>query len=161
MSETMTLTRTRERLRFELLTADQFFEEAAALLIEHREELATDKALMVLKPAEAQYLAIEASGCLMVLGAYRGTRLIGYSVNLVTPNLHYSDLTQCQNDVLFLTKDERKGSAGLRLIRKTHELAIDRGARIMLWHAKPGTNLDKLMPRMGASVQDVIWKVNL
>jgi len=161
VSETMTLTRTRERLRFELMTAEQFFEESVVLLIEHREELATDKALMVLKPDVEKYLAVEARGALMMIGAYRGVRLIGYSVNIVTNNLHYADLIMCQNDVLFLTKDERKGSAGLRLIRETERLARERGAQIALWHAKPGTNLDKLMPRMGASVQDVIWKVNL
>lgn len=161
MSETMTLTRTREKLRFELMTADQFFDESAVLLIEHREELATDKALMVLKPDVEKYLAVEARDALMVIGAYRGTRLIGYSVNIVTNNLHYSDLIMCQNDVLFLTRDERKGSAGLRLIRETERLARERGAQIALWHAKPDTNLDKLMPRMGGTVQDVIWKVNL
>lgn len=161
MSETMTLTRTREKLRFELMTAEQFFDESAVLLIEHREELATDKALMVLKPDVERYFAIEALGWLMVIGAYRGTRLIGYSVSIVTNNLHYADLIMCQNDVLFLTRDERKGSAGLRLIRETERLARERGAQIALWHAKPGTNLDKLMPRMGATVQDVIWKVNL
>jgi hypothetical protein len=161
VSETMTLTRTREHLRFDLMTAEQFFDEAAALLIEHREELATDKSLMVLKPDVERYYGIEALGWLMVIGAYRGSKLIGYSVNIVSNNLHYADLIQGQNDVLFLTKDERKGSAGLRLIRQTHKLMKMEGAKIMLWHAKPGTNLDKLMPRMGGTVQDVIWKVNL
>ena len=161
MQETTIHTQTPDKLRFEVLTAEQFFEQAVELLIEHREELATDKALMVLKPDFETYYTLDDAGSLLVIGAYRGERLIGYSVNLISRNLHYADLVQCQNDVLFLTMGERKGSAGLRLLRKTEEMARLEGARIMLWHAKPETNLDKLMPRMGATVQDVIWKVNL
>lgn len=159
MSET--ITHTRDRVYFHVLTAEQFFDQAVDLLVEHREELATDKALMVLKPDFEKYYAMDDFGALLVIGAYRGGELIGYSVNIISQNLHYADLRQCQNDVLFLTKDERKGSAGLRLIRKTQEMARLEGAKIMLWHAKPETNLDQLMPRMGGAVQDVIWKVNL
>lgn len=161
MQETTIHTPAHERVTFEVLTAQQFFDQAVELLIEHREELATDKALMVLKPDFDKYYALDETGELLVIGAYRGDRLIGYSVNLITNNLHYADLMMCQNDVLFLTKSERRGAAGLRLIRKTQEMAKLEGAQIMLWHAKPETNLDQLMPRMGGTVQDVIWKVNL
>lgn len=161
MQEITIHTQTPDKLRFEVLTAEQFFDQAVDLLVEHREELATDKALMKLKPDFERYYALDDTGSLLVIGAYRGERLIGYSVNIVTNNMHYADLEMCQNDVLFLTKSERKGSAGLRLIRKTQELARFEGAQIMLWHAKPETNLDQLMPRMGGTVQDIIWKVNL
>jgi len=160
VSESMTLTRP-DRVQFWNMSAEHFFDVAAELLIEHREELATDKARMVLKPDHEKYLAMDCAGLLLIIGAYRGKRLIGYSVSIVTNNLHYADLMMCQNDVLFLTKSERKGSAGLRLIRETQKQAKARGADIALWHAKPETNLDALMPRMGGSVQDVIWKVNL
>lgn len=158
MSETITLT---HNVHFRVLTAQQFFNEAVELLIAHREELATDKALMKLKPDFDKYYALDGTGELMVIGAYRGNEMVGYSVNIITNNLHYADLMMCQNDVLFLAMGERKGATGLRLIRKTEQLAKLEGAQIMLWHAKPGTNLDQLMPRMGGTVQDVIWKVNL
>lgn len=161
MFETTTHTQAPDRVTFEVLTAKQFFDQAVELLIEHREELATDKALMVLKPDFETYYKLDDAGVLLVIGAYRDGKMIGYSVSLLARNMHYADLFQCQNDVLFLTKDERRGSAGLRLIRKTQELAALEGAQIMLWHAKPETNLDQLMPRMGGTVQDIIWKVNL
>lgn len=161
MFDGMTHTPTLDRLVFRNLSAYEFFEVALPLLVDHREELATDKEKMILKPDHETYLRMDDLGLLMVIGAYRGDNLVGYSVNIVTKNLHYSDLKTCQNDVLFLAESERKGSAGLRLIRETQRQALDWGAEIMLWHAKPGTNLDQLMPRMGASVQDIIWKVNL
>lgn len=143
------------------LGAAHFLDIAMPLLAEHREELATDKALMVLKPDVARYIALDEMGALLVIGAFINGRLVGYSVNIIHANLHYSDLVMCQNDVLFVSKAHRKGSLGLRLIRETQRRGKARGAMIMLWHAKPGTNLDKLMPRMGGAVQDVIWKVNL
>lgn len=161
MFDSMTLTPTLDRLEFRNLSAYEFLDVALPLLALHREELATDKEKMILNPDHESYLRMDDMGLLMVIGAYRGEELVGYSVSIVTKNLHYSDLKVCQNDVLFLVEPERKGSAGLRLIRETERQALDWGAEIMLWHAKPGTNLDKLMPRLGASVQDIIWKVNL
>lgn len=161
MQENTTLTQRSEALRFEVMTAEQFFDQAVELLIEQSKELTTDRHLMKLNPDFAKYYELDHVGALIVLGVYRGSQLVGFSANIITNNLHYADLRYCQNDVLFLTKSERKGSAGLRLIRKTEEMARLEGAKIMLWHAKPGTTLDKLLPRMGASVQDVVYKVNL
>lgn len=147
-------------LRFVEVSAAFFLEHALVLLQEHRDELATDKARMVLKPDADTYQALDQTGSLMTIAAYRDDELIGYSANLVSRNLHYSDLMQCQNDVLFITKAERKGSTGLRLIAETEKRAKERGAQIMLWHAKPDTNLDKLLQKR-AAVQDIIYKVNL
>lgn len=152
---------TTRTVEFRELGAAEFLDMALPLLAEHRDELATDKALMVLNPDREKYEMLDAAGVLLVIGAFRGGELIGYSANIVCPNMHYSDLWQCQNDVLFVTRAHRKGPLGLKLIRETERRGRERGAEIMLWHAKPGTNLDKLMPRLGATVQDVIWKVNL
>lgn len=142
------------------MTAEAFLDQAMGLLAEHRDELATDKSLMVLNPDADTYAALDQAGNLMTIGAFRDNNLIGYSVSLVSPNLHYSDLMQCQNDVLFITKEQRKGLTGLRLIAETERRAKARGAQIMLWHAKPETNLDKLLQKR-AAVQDIIYKVNL
>ena len=82
--------------------------------------------------------------------------LIGYSVNVVTRNLHY-DLRVCQNDVLYLTPEHRLGPLGLRLIRDTERHAREAGAKIMLWHAKQGTSLDGLLPRIDYQVQEIMY----
>lgn len=147
-----------DSVQFRLMSASDFFEMAMPLLSLHRDELATDKALMVLKPDFERYEYLDECGALLVLGAFRGDRLIGYSANIIASNLHYSDLVMCQNDVLFLVPEERKGMTGIRLIRETERLAKERGAMIALWHAKLGTSLDKIMPKLGASVQDVMWR---
>lgn len=133
-----------------------WIDRAGALLEAHRLELTTNPDLMVLKPRVETYEALEAAGKLLVLGLFEDDDLVGYSANLIDSNLHYGDLSVCQNDVLFVSQKHRRSRGGLLLIRTTEREARGRGARLMLWHAKPGTALDKLMPALGYRVQDII-----
>ena len=63
----------------------------------------------------------------------------------------------CHNDVLFVAKEYRRGRLGLGLIRATEREAKKRGAQMVSWHAKQGTALEALMPRLGYGVQDIIY----
>jgi hypothetical protein len=63
----------------------------------------------------------------------------------------------CQNDLLFVRKSHRRGMTGMRLITATERAAKERGVKMMLWHAKPGTTLDRMLPRLGYGIQDVIY----
>lgn len=134
---------------------------ATALLEEHWQEVALNKDLMRLKPLPKVYEALEASGKLLSLGAFVGDELVGYSATLVVPHLHYGDLIYANNDVLFLAARHRHSSLGLRLIRETERQAKLRGARLMCWHAKPGSALDALLARKGYAVQDIIYSKEL
>ena len=128
------------------------------LFEEHRDELTTNKELMVLDPFLEGYSALDEAGSLFILGAFGiGGDLIGYSVNIVATNLHYRGVLMCQNDLLFVTADHRGSTVGARLIRDTKAEAKARGCNLMLWHAKPGTDLDALMERRGVKVQDIIY----
>lgn len=123
------------------------------LLVKHREELTTNKTLMVLKPDWARYHAIENAGGLMSLFAYCGEELVGYSVNFIMPNMHYADVVQAHNDVMY-TLPEHRGRLGIKLIRETERSAKELGAHILILHAKPDTLLDEILPRMGYRLQD-------
>lgn len=144
-----------------LSNVDEMLANAGNLFSEHWEEIALNKQVMVLKPDEAKYRTLEANGTLLILGAFDGDRVVGYSVNIVTNHLHYADLTVCNNDLLFVTEDKRCGRLGLQLIRETEKAAKQRGANLMLWHAKPGTALEKMMPRLGYGVQDIIFSIQI
>ncbi len=127
------------------------------LLVDHREELTTNKALMVLAPDMPRYVACEQAGAFFMLVARENGAMVGYSANFIAQHLHYSALRYANNDVLFLAKDHRKGSLGLRLIRETEREAKARGAQLLVWHAKPGTSLDVVLPKKGYRVQDVMY----
>jgi GNAT superfamily N-acetyltransferase len=146
------------------IVASEWIDAAWALLEAHREELATHKALMALKPDRAAYEALDATGRLLTLGVFDGDELVGYSVNILAANMHYADLLVCQNDLLFLRSDHRGGRAGVALIRETEACAKARagdGPLFMLWHAKEGTPFAGLLPRLGYGVQDIIFSREL
>jgi len=127
------------------------------LLIEHREELTTNKDLMVLAPDVERYQQAEAAGVLFSLVARDGGRIVGYSANFVGQHLHYSRLRYAHNDVLFVLRSAR-ASVGLRLIAATRQAAAAHGAQIMTWHAKPGTPLEAILrKRRGCRVQDIMF----
>lgn len=139
------------------ITATDWIGQAWSLLEAHREELTTNKEIMVLSPDVDTYCMLEAKGALLSLGAFEGDELVGYSVNIISHNLHYRDVQMCQNDVLYVRADKRQGPTGLRLMHETERLAKERGAHLVLWHAKPNTNLSEILPRLGYRVQDVVY----
>jgi GNAT superfamily N-acetyltransferase len=148
-------------LDFRPIEATQHIADAWHILEEHREELATDKVRMVLKPDLPVYIKLEDNNALLSIGAFDGDQIVGYSVSIISPNLHYSDLVMCQNDVLYLQEGYRTGPYGLKLIRETERLAKARGCHMMLWHAKMDTQFMALLAKLGYRVQDVIYSRGL
>jgi GNAT superfamily N-acetyltransferase len=138
------------------ILATDYLDQMWPLLAAHREELTVYPEIMQLSPDVETYLRLEDAGKLLSLGVFDGDELIGYSVNIVTRNLHY-DLRVCHNDVLYLTPEHRLGPLGLRLIRDTERHAREAGAELMLWHAKQGTALDGLLPRLDYQVQEIMY----
>jgi GNAT superfamily N-acetyltransferase len=136
-------------------------EHVPTLLDAHWHESARNKHLMVLKPDVARYQALEAGGALLSLVVYVQDEIVGYSVNILSPHLHYADLLCAHNDVLFVAKDYRDSPLGLKLIRETERAAKARGTHLMLWHAKEATPLAKILPRMGCKVQEIIYTKEL
>jgi GNAT superfamily N-acetyltransferase len=152
------------------IIASEWIDRAWPLLEEHYAELATVPDIMLLKPDVERYQTLEAAGNLFAIGMFDthgdthvdadgdgAETLVGYSVNIVCTNLHYGDLLMCQNDLLFVRKSHRRGMTGMRLITATERAAKERGVKMMLWHAKPGTTLDRMLPRLGYGIQDVIY----
>jgi GNAT superfamily N-acetyltransferase len=139
------------------IVASEWIDRAWPLLEAHREELTTNPDLMVLDPDIARYQTLEAAGALLSLGLFKGDDLVGYSINNMFTHSHYGGLLVCQNELLFLAKAHRRGMAGVRLIAATEQTARDRGADMMLWHAKPRTTLDRMLPRMGYRTQDIVY----
>jgi len=143
------------------IDATQHIADAWSLLEDHREELATNLDLMVLKPDLPVYIQLEDNGALLSIGAFVDGEIVGYSVNIISRNLHYSDVVTCQNDVLYLNPEHRTGPYGLRLIRETERLAKARGCHMVLWHAKNDTNFMALLRKLGYGVQDIIYSRGL
>lgn len=139
------------------IKATDKIEECWDLLQQHREELTTNKDLMVLKPDLNTYKVLEDKNMLFTLALYDEDKIVGYSVNILNTNLHYSDLLIAQNDVLFIHKEYRNTKWGVKLIAETESMALGKQAKLMLWHGKPNTSFSELMPKLGYGVQDIMF----
>ena len=140
-----------------LCTLDEFKVLANPLFEEHYEEIARNKQVMKLKPNWQLYDQMNATGWLYIYLAMQGDVCIGYSMNIMMYHLHYADLRIAQNDVLFVKKEFRGGRLGLRLLKATEDHARSEGCKLMLWHAKENTALDKLLPKLKYGVQEIMY----
>lgn len=140
---------------------DDVFNSIQNLFIEHREEVTTHKHIMILNPDMDKYRKLEEQGVLLILAAYAEDKLVGYSVNFINNNLHYADLRMCTNDLLFVKKEYRNSSIGFKLIKETERMARERGAGIILWHAKEKTSLSVMLPGIGYGIQDIVFSKEL
>jgi len=140
-----------------LCTLDEFKVVASHLFEEHYEEIARNKQVMKLKPNWQLYDQMNATGWLFIYIAMQDDVCIGYSMNIMMHHLHYADLRIAQNDVLFVKKELRGGRLGLRLLKATEDHAKSEGCKLMLWHAKENTALDKLLPKLKYGVQEIMY----
>ena len=140
-----------------LCTFDEFKVVASHLFEEHYEEIARNKQVMKLKPNWQLYDQMNATGWLFIYIAMQDDVCIGYSMNIMMYHLHYADLRIAQNDVLFVKKELRGGRLGLRLLKATEDHARSEGCKLMLWHAKENTALDKLLPKLKYGVQEIMY----
>ncbi len=127
------------------------------LLSAHYDELVKLKDIFVINGDYERYAELEETGKLFTLLAFEGNTLVGYSVNILNTHLHYKEVLVCYNDLLFIHPDKRNSPLGIRLIKETENKAREYEAEVMLWHAKPGTSLDKILPRMKNRLHENIY----
>jgi GNAT superfamily N-acetyltransferase len=133
-----------------------------ALLAGHWAEVGSHPTVRKLKLPEDKYALLESQGMLLSLFAHADDgSLVGYSVNILSQNMHSADTKVAQNDSLYLHPDHRKGMAGVRLMHETEAQAQLRGAQIMVWHAKEQSGLDRLLIKLGYGVLDVLYSKEL
>ena len=118
------------------------------LLTAHYDEIAHFKDIK-LKPAFDRYDDLEERGALRVFTAREDGRVVGYSIYIITHNLHYSDSLQALQDVLFLIERARAGLTGFKFIKWCDgELAAD-GVQVVMHHVKKSHDFSPVLERMG------------
>ena len=123
----------------------------------HWEEIATNKQSRNLNVNEDLFFLLEETKKLLTIGAFIDNKLIGYSVNIITPDTHDKTKIFCNNDALYVSKEYRKGNIGIKLIKKTETIASTMGLYGVLWHAKPNSSLDKLLEKLNYSIKDFLY----
>jgi len=122
------------------------------LLEAHYQELGNTQRYE-LAPNYNQYHYIADAGNLIMLLAFDEDVCVGYSVNFLSPHVHYMRQRVCSNDVLFVAKDYREGSIGGRLMARTAKEAKAAGATVLHWHAKPNTALFTILSKRSGPIE--------
>lgn len=134
--------------------------QCAVLWAEHYDEIAGDKT-MPCGPDSPFFAFCDVNGMLQLLTARRAGVMIGYCIILVKPHPHYRTVLCGFEDCYFLTASERKGWAGVRLIKESLKKLQARGVKRAYFMTKLNHDVSKLFSRLGATNTDSVWQFNL
>lgn len=130
-------------------TVASMWDDMQGLLVEHYEEIAQDKAAFALAPDRSTYDTLERAGKLLAIACRAEGVMVGYSVFIIYPHLHYRHTLIASNDVLFVTRDMRKSRAGLMLIRESEAQLKARGVVKAVWHVKAANDWSPILTHRG------------
>lgn len=114
-----------------------FLDQAKDILYKHWKELAVNQDTVFLSPDKEKYCKLQEVGVIKNIVVYHEEKIVGYSIILIQPALHYSNDLFAHVDVIYVDKEYRSSSVGARLLFATETLAKDNGASVILHHAKP------------------------
>lgn len=134
----------------------EYIEETTRLVKEDWSELERDFSERPPAVNADIYQAMYDSNMLICLGVFDGDSVVGYSIAFIYRHLHYA-IQVAQTDALFLAKNYRKGSLGLRLMRETEQAAKAAGCKRMIWTAKPNSTLHNVLERKGYALGDLLY----
>lgn len=136
-------------ITYQVDTAETILTEGIHLFIEHYKDIAVHQDKVILNPDVPRYMAMEAAGILLPISAREDGGLIGYSVSVLLPSLHYKDHIYAMNDVIFVAKEHRKGTVGIRLIKFTEEELRKRDVSVYCINSKVHAPFFSVLERLG------------
>jgi hypothetical protein len=137
-------------------------QEALPLLDRHYEEIAQFKDVQKLDPDWVTYMAMERAGRLWVGTVRDSGVLIGYTVMIIAPALHYKSLLMATEDIHYLLPEYRKGLTGYRMLRKAKAAMKERGCKLAIMRCKAGTlSHATLFERLDGELSDLVYAFKL
>ena len=131
-------------------------EEMNLLTEQHYQEITLYKDKVKLNPDWEVYKRAEDNKQFFLFTARIDGELVGYSAFFLKPHLHYKDILVGSNDVLFLKKEHRSGSTGIKLLRYSEQKMKEFGANKITWHVKYSNDFRPILHRMGYADEDSI-----
>jgi len=138
-----------------------FFEEAQNLFKKHYEEIAERTDVIKFDPNVERYGQLNDLGLIEVHTARNDGKLVGYSVWMIFPHLHYKSSLTASSDILYIHPDYRKGLTGVSFLRWTIEEVKKRKPQRILLHVKPSIDYGPILERLGAKYFEKTYSIVL
>jgi len=135
----------------------QVVDEAKPLLEEHWEDIALNKDKIKVNPDWDTYYLLEDQGKLKIFTARLEGKLIGYFVVIVAPHIHYKDHLFACNDLIFVSKEYRKGRTGLKLIKFAEKYLKEDGVSVLNINTKNHKPFHSLMKFLGYNSIETVY----
>jgi hypothetical protein len=119
------------------------------MLQRHWEELALDQDEVPLSPDWGRYWDLECQGCLSTLAVRERSRLVGYSIMVLTHGLHYADCYEARMDIFWLAPEVRGRYGGVRMFRAHEKELKRRGVKRVYCGSKLHRDSSRLFLRLG------------
>ena len=145
------------KLEFALESLTQVKKEIEPLLKQHWEEIALNKEVIKLNPDWKQYGKLDSLNALRIYTARSDGKLVGYFVVVISKNMHYQDHLFATNDIIFLAKSHRKGTAGIKLIKYAEERLKLEGISVMVINTKEHQSFDKVLERLEFNLTEKVY----
>lgn len=101
--------------------------------------------------------SLEADNCFVGVGAWCEGKLVGYSLNAIMERHPLYNEKWLNHIALFVDKPYRRGKVGRMLIDETERLATKNACKRMTMHAKPMTQLEQWLPRLGYQPLETVF----
>lgn len=134
--------------------------ELPPLFLRHWQEIGTDHRSVPLDPDWERYMALDASGNLIVFTARIGQTLAGYIFNIVGPHLHYRSTPHAEIEMFWLDPVYRGGFFPVRWFRGNdtmlRELGVMRVHVAVKNHFMAG-RAGSIFRRLGYLPKETVW----
>lgn len=143
-------------ITFELETWDSYYAGCQELWKEHYEELCTRPGVKPMSPDVPYFQFLDANGMLQILTARCAGVMVGYCLVIVRRHTHY-DVLGGFEDSYFLSKIQRKGGVGFRMLLAALHHLRKRGVQEVYFMSKTRFGMEKLFEKLGFEQSDQVW----
>lgn len=136
-------------------------EHGAALFPRHFAEVEAQHLGLVLDPDWDAFQHLEEWRRILALGAFVDGAMVGYALAFIGPHPLYRSTINAQLAAVYVAPEHRGKGLGARLILQARGDARDMGATTCTAHAKRGTAMADLLPRIGFDEHETIFTERL
>ena len=135
---------------------EKLIEDFKPLIKLHYDEISFYKDEIKLNPNFDSYIRLYQKNILKVYTAREGGELIGYAIFFISPNMHYQDSLQANQDILYIRPDAR--GFGTEFIRWCDEQLKELNVQLVLHHVKDAHNFGpKILEPLGYKLLDTVY----